>query len=106
MTLLTTMSFLIMPLPSWHPKCVNAAVGTGEAAIQKAAEVVAQQLNVTKESVLPACLIADVELAFQGRSLLQDDDEDWDNGINSRLLHVWMSRMWQHTPTHAMACLQ
>jgi hypothetical protein len=45
---------------------------------------VAKQLNVTKESVLPACLIADVELAFQGRSLLQDDDEDWDNGINSR----------------------
>ncbi len=42
----------------------------------------AKQLNVTKEAVLPACLIADVELSMHGRSLLQDDD-DWNEGINS-----------------------
>lgn len=57
--------------------------GSGDAAVQRAAEAVAKQLNVTKESALPACLIADVDLSFHGRSLLQDDDEDWNEGIAS-----------------------
>lgn len=55
--------------------------------MQTAAEAVAFQLNVTKESALPACLIADVKLSFSnGRRLLQDDDDDsWDQGISSKL---------------------
>jgi hypothetical protein len=60
--------------------------GSGEAAVARAAAAVALQLNVTQESALPACLIADVELSFQGRRLLQDDDDDaWNQGIASKL---------------------
>lgn len=53
--------------------------------MQKAAAAVAQQLNVKKEAVLAACLIADVERAFHGRKLQQNDDDDdsWDQGIAS-----------------------
>lgn len=46
-----------------------------------------KQLNVSTETVLPACLIADVELSLHGgqrsRRLQQDDDDDWDEGISS-----------------------
>lgn len=60
--------------------------GSGEAAVARAAAAVALQLNVTKQSAMPACLIADVELSFQGRSLLQsDDDNSWNQGIASKL---------------------
>jgi hypothetical protein len=53
--------------------------------VQKAAAAVAQQLNIKKEAVLPACLIADVERALHGRRLQQNDDDDdaWDQGIAS-----------------------
>lgn len=61
-------------------------VGSGEAAVHRAAEAVATQLGVKKEAVLPACLIADVELNFHGRRLQQNDDDDdaWDEGISSK----------------------
>lgn len=62
----------------------SADGGIGEAAVQKAAAAVAQQLNIKKEAVLPACLIADVERALHGRRLQQNDDDDaWDQGIAS-----------------------
>jgi hypothetical protein len=66
---------------------ICAHTGSGEAAVQRAAEAVANKLNVTKESALPACLIADVELSFtNGRRLLQDDDDhSWNQGISSKL---------------------
>lgn len=59
--------------------------GSGEAAVQRAAQAVAQQLGIEKEAVLPACLVADVQLSLHGRRLQQDDDEDsWDEGISSK----------------------
>lgn len=60
--------------------------GSGEAAVHRAAEAVATELGIRKEAVLPACLVADVELNFHGRRLQQNDDDDdaWDEGISSK----------------------
>lgn len=94
------MHFIIAPAyrpiaPAYRPTTCEGLhsigvviAGSGDAAVQQAAEAVAQQLNVTKESVLPACLIAGVELSFHGRSLLQDDDDNWDEGIASESIYI------------------